>query len=167
MPPSVTLFYLRKQLNPTSDQSFMTIALALAQYAAELGEVPVGALIVKEQKVIATAYNLRETRQCPLGHAEILAIQKASQLLKNWRLSGCTLYVTLEPCLMCAGAIYQARLNRVVFGASDPKAGALGSLYEINKDTRLNHRFEVTPNINKDECAEILSTFFRKKRSRS
>lgn len=146
------------------DHFWMKRALALAEKAATAGEVPVGAVIVKDGKPLAQARNQRESMNSPLGHAEILAIHRASQKLKSWRLAGCTLYVTLEPCVMCAGAIVQSRIDRVVFGATDPKGGAVKSLYEILQDQRLNHRSQVTDNILSQPCGEVLSQFFKKRR---
>src|SRR5262249_3645971 len=134
--------------------------------AAGRGEVPVGAVIVRDGAVIGRGYNLREARQCATEHAEMAAIREACAQLKTWRLSGCELYVTLEPCLMCAGAIYQARLDRVVFGALDPKAGAMGSLYKVNEDTRLNHRLPVVSEVLAEECGAVLKDFFRAKRGK-
>lgn len=149
------------------DRVFMQAALEQARYAASLDEVPIGAVVVHEGAIIAQAYNRREIDNDPAGHAEFIAIEQASRVLDAWRLSGCTVYVTLEPCLMCAGLMYQARIDRCVFGAYDPKAGALGSLYAINTDERLNHRFEVVAEVCRDECAELLRTFFREKRNRN
>jgi len=147
------------------DTTFMAQALQLATQAASLGEVPVGALIVENNIVISSAYNERERRPSALAHAELSAIAKASEKLGRWRLSGCTLYVTLEPCVMCAGAIVQARLDRVVFGASDPKGGAVVSLYQILQDARLNHRPEVSGGVLAQECGAALSDFFRARRT--
>ncbi len=144
---------------------WMQHALNLAAQAAAIGEVPVGAIIVKDDAIVGEGYNLREREQCALEHAEIIAIRQASKKLGTWRLSGCTLYVTLEPCLMCAGAIYQARLDHVVYGAIDPKAGAMGSLYSVNTDTRLNHRLPVTTGVLADEASTALKDFFRRLRS--
>lgn len=148
---------------------FMSRALDLAAKAVELDEVPVGALIADHSReglpqVIAEAYNNRESARNPIGHAELLAIAEASEKLGRWRLSGCTLYVTLEPCLMCAGAIILARLDRVVYGCRDPKAGAVHSLYQTLSDTRLNHRPEVVSGVLEGPCAEMLKKFFRQKR---
>ena len=144
----------------------MRQALLLADRAAELGEVPVGALIVFENQIIARAYNERETLANVLAHAEITALSTACGALGRWRLSGCTLYVTLEPCLMCAGAIVQSRVARVVFGATDAKAGAVQSLYSTLSDTRLNHRPEVLGGVLAEECGARLSDFFRQRRAR-
>jgi tRNA(adenine34) deaminase len=143
----------------------MDLAINEAQKALEKGEVPIGAIIVLENKVIAAAYNNRESANNPVGHAELLAIEKASQELKRWRLTGCTLYVTLEPCVMCAGAIVLSRLDRVVFGTVDPKAGAVKSLYQILEDSRLNHRPEVVGGVRKDVCSKLLKDFFVQKRT--
>lgn len=144
---------------------FMQLALSLAETAAAYDEVPVGALIVdSQQNIISSAFNLKERNCCPTQHAEILAIEGACKKLKTWRLLNCHLYVTLEPCLMCAGAISQARIERVIYGASDPKAGALGSLYQVHQDKRLNHQFEVLPGVLAAETGKLLSQFFRSKR---
>lgn len=142
----------------------MEIALSLARSAPHRGEVPVGALIVHAGRVISSGINLRETLQLPSAHAEFIAIERAAHLLGRWRLNDCDLYVTLEPCLMCAGAIYQARLRRVVYGAYDPKGGALGSLYRIHEDQRLNHRYEVSGGCYETEAAHLLTSFFRQRR---
>lgn len=149
------------------DAAFMALALEQAREAAALDEVPIGAVVVYEGQVIAQACNRREVDADPAGHAEFLAMKQAAQRLGVWRLSGCTVYVTLEPCLMCAGLMYQARIDRCVYGAADPKAGALGTLYEVNADERLNHTFEVTSGVREAECAEVLRTFFREKRARN
>lgn len=143
----------------------MAQALAQAKLAESRGEVPVGAVIVYENQVIASAGNLRETEQNPLGHAECLAIQQASRHLKQWRLLGCTLYVTLEPCVMCAGAIVLSRLDRVVFGALDPKAGAVESKFQILSPGTLNHSPHVQSGILGRECSAVLSDFFQRRRS--
>lgn len=154
----------------------MQLALEEANIAAAAGEVPIGAVVVYapidhatgkplgDPQVIAKAHNLRETLQDPTAHAELLAMKAASDYLQNWRLSDCTVYVTLEPCVMCAGLMHQARVSRCVYGASDEKAGALGTLYAIHSDERLNHRFDVQSGVCKDECARLLSDFFRERR---
>lgn len=160
-PPGVT-----KPMPSDNDFNFMRHALELAARAAVKGEVPVGALVVYDNQVIAEAYNERETRPSALAHAEILALERATQKLGRWRLSGCTLYVTLEPCVMCAGALVQSRVDRVVYGAKDPKAGAVESLYQVLSDVRLNHRPEVSGGILKEDCGTILSEFFKRKRER-
>lgn len=147
-----------------SDYSFMRQALALAGQAAAQGEVPVGALVVHDNVVIAEAYNERESLPSALAHAELTAISRATEKLGRWRLTGCTLYVTLEPCVMCAGALVQSRVDRVVYGASDPKAGAVESLYEVLSDTRLNHRPVISSGVLREECGKILSDFFRARR---
>jgi len=143
----------------------MRRALSLAQSASDIDEVPVGALIVRDDQLIAEGFNQREKKFSVLSHAELEAIQVANRSLSSWRLTGCTLYVTLEPCLMCVGAIYQSRIERVVFGALDPKSGATGSLFNIQNDDRLNHRFQVTGGILAAECGQLLKDFFRKKRN--
>lgn len=149
------------------DEDYMAMALALADDAARLGEVPIGAVVVKDDVVIAQAHNRREIDQDPAGHAEFLALRAASRELGTWRLSDCTIYVTLEPCLMCAGLMYQARIDRCVFGAYDPKAGAFGSLYQINADRRLNHRFEVEGGVCEESCARLLKDFFAIRREKA
>lgn len=149
-----------------TDEYWMKRALVLAHKAELKGEVPIGALIVKDNELIATGYNIKEKIFSSLGHAELIAIHKASQKLQSWRLIGCTLYVTLEPCVMCAGALWQSRIDRVVYGAIDPKGGGLHSLYKIGEDTRLNHRFEVTGGVLGEKCSESLSSFFRKLRKK-
>jgi tRNA(adenine34) deaminase len=152
------------------DSAFMQVALEQARAAAELGEVPVGAVVVLDGEVIASAHNRREIDASPSAHAEFLAITRASEALGRWRLSDCTVYVTLEPCVMCAGLMHQARIARCVYGAPDPKAGALGTLYAVHEDTRLNHSFAVEAGVCAEESADLLSTFFsrlRKKRDTS
>lgn len=149
------------------DEYYMGIALKQARQAEKLDEVPIGAVVVREGEIVALGYNRREIDNDPAGHAEFIALKSASEALGVWRLSGCTVYVTLEPCLMCAGLMYQSRIDRCVYGASDPKAGALGSLYSVNSDERLNHCFEVTSGVLEEECAEVLQSFFRKKRQRN
>ena len=146
------------------DVYWMKKALALAEQAAEKGEVPVGAIVVKEGKVIAATHNLREKTGDPVAHAEILAIQSASERLGNWRLTDTILYVTLEPCPMCAGAIVLARIPRVVYATSDPKTGAAGSLYNIVQDDRLNHQVELVSGVCAEESAKILKLFFKNRR---
>jgi tRNA(adenine34) deaminase len=146
------------------DEKWMRVALSEARKAEEKQEVPVGAVIVREGQIISRAHNLKEQLHSPLGHAEVLAVHRASQKLGAWRLSDCTLYVTLEPCLMCAGVLYQARIGRVVFATKDPKAGALGSVYSIHQDQRLNHRYEALDGPLKEECSQILKDFFKSMR---
>ena len=144
----------------TSDPEYMRLALAAARQAASRGDIPVGAVIVSAGQVIATGGNDREERQTPVGHAEITAIQLAAQHLGSWRLDNAELYVTLEPCIMCAGAILQARISRLIFACRDPKAGAIESLYRLCEDQRLNHQLPVTAGILADESAALLSDFF-------
>jgi tRNA(adenine34) deaminase len=146
------------------DHQFMQVALRHAALAPEAGEVPIAALLVREGEVLACAHNLRESSQDPTAHAEILVIRKAAEQLRTWRLTDTTLYVTLEPCPMCAGAVVQSRITRLVFGAWDPKAGACGSMFDIPAERRLNHRVEVVGGILEQESQALLQTFFRAKR---
>ena len=148
------------------DISFMQRAIVLAQEAATYDEVPVGAVVVREGKVIAEGQNRKERDNCALHHAEMVALEQACQAVGNWYLDDCDLYVTLEPCAMCAGAIVNSRLDRVVFGAKDPKFGFLGSLADLPQDYPVNHKFEKTGGVLGEECAAILSGFFRKKRGK-
>lgn len=147
-------------------EKFMRLALEQAKKAAACDEVPIGAVLVQDGLVVATGFNLREKQHNAIAHAEILVIEEACRKLQKWRLSSCELYVTLEPCLMCAGALVQSRIKAVYFGALDPKGGALGSLYRVHEDTRLNHRFEVKGGILEEDCGAILKNFFQKKRHR-
>lgn len=159
-----------------NDETYMRLAIEEARKAAEADEVPIGAVVVyepidpgtrrplAEPKVIARAGNQRERKKDPAGHAEFVAMLQAARELDAWRLEHCTVYVTLEPCIMCAGLMHQARIRRCVYGAPDPKAGALGTLYRINEDERLNHTFEVTSGVLQDECASLLKGFFAAKR---
>jgi tRNA(adenine34) deaminase len=142
------------------DDFYMRLALDEANKAAECGEVPVGAVIVCERETIGCGYNRREELRTALAHAEMLAIEQASRHLGRWRLSDCQLYVTLEPCIMCVGALVQARIGRLVFGCLDPKGGAVESLYRLCNDDRLNHRLPVRNGTLADECSAILSNFF-------
>lgn len=142
------------------DEKFMREALAEARAAAAVGEVPIGAVVVRDGEVVARAHNRRELDQDPSAHAEFAALCAAAQALGRWRLSDCTVYVTLEPCCMCAGLMVNARVGRCVYGAGDAKAGALGSLYDLNADSRLNHRFNVTAGVLADECRAVLSSYF-------
>jgi len=151
----------------TEDEKWMLEALAEAKKAAALGEVPIGAVIVENGEIIGRGHNLRESGLDPTLHAEMIAIREASRKKRAWRLSGTTLYVTLEPCPMCAGAILQARIDRVVFGASDPKAGCCGTLMNLLQDSRFNHRSEVAEGVLREQCADILSGFFRRLRARN
>ncbi len=144
----------------------MRLALAEAEKAAACGETPVGAVLVIEGEVIAAAHNMRETWQDPTAHAEIMVLREASARLGRWRLQDATLYVTLEPCLMCAGALVLARVNRLVYGCRDPKAGALGSVYDVVRDGRLNHVYRITPGVLEAECRQMLSGFFEKLREK-
>lgn len=143
----------------------MRLALALAEEASVLGEVPVGAVVVRNGRVLSQAFNLRETLADPTAHAERLALTLAGQALGRWRLDDCTLYVTLEPCPMCAGAILQARIAAVVYGASDPKAGACRSLYRLIDDPRMNHRAKLVGGLMAEECGAILTRFFHERRA--
>ncbi len=140
-------------------------ALKLAQQAAEKGEVPVGALLVRGDVLIAEAFNLREAHGSPIAHAEMLVLQAASEKIGNWRFVDTTLYVTLEPCPMCAGAIVLARIPRVVYATTDPKSGAAGTLYNILQDERLNHRVEVVSGVFAEESGSLLKSFFRQRRN--
>ena len=142
------------------DEAWMRQALALARRAAELGEVPVGAVLVRDGAVVGRGHNRRETDGDPLAHAELLAIREAAAAVGGWRLTGCTLYATLEPCAMCAGALVNARVERLVFGARDPKAGFCGSLGDLVWDPRLNHRLAVAAGVLEAECSALLSSFF-------
>jgi tRNA(adenine34) deaminase len=150
--------------NNKENLRFMKLALGQAQIAEENGDVPIGAIIIYKDQIIGKAYNQREQLKDPTAHAEIIALTQAAAALQTWRLTGCTMYVTLEPCPMCAGALVLARMDRLVFGSDDPKAGACGSLYDIVRDNRLNHRLEVTTGVLADECSKLLQDFFQKKR---
>jgi len=144
------------------DERFMRLAIEQARIAGRMGEVPIGAVITDGgDKIVSSGYNLREAGNDPTGHAEIIAIKKAGEALGSWRLEGSVLYVTIEPCLMCMGAIILARIKRLVFGARDPKAGAVFSVYEIGSDRRLNHTVEVTEGICAGECSALLTDFFK------
>lgn len=142
----------------------MSEALAEARIAFEKKEVPIGAVAVAGEEIVGRAHNVRESTHNPLGHAELMLIEGLAKSLRSWRLDELTIYVTCEPCLMCAGAMLQARIKRVVYGCSDPKAGAMGSLYDVSNDPRLNHRIEVEGGVMSDECGAILSDFFRRLR---
>ena len=148
------------------DIDFMKLALAAATEAAGRWEVPVGAVVVAAGAVIGTGYNCREERQSPLGHAELMAVEEASKQLGTWRLDRCDIYVTLEPCLMCMGAILQARIRKLVFASLDPKAGAVESLYRLCEDQRLNHQLPALGGVLADESAALLADFFARLRSR-
>ena len=149
-----------------SDRFYMEQALSEARKAGAMGEVPIGAVVVCEGEVVARGSNRREVDADPTAHAEMIAVREASAVLGRWRLEGCTVYVTLEPCPMCAGALHAARVDRCVYGAVDAKAGALGTLYDIASDERLNHRYEVTAGIMADESAALLRAFFAELRSK-
>lgn len=146
------------------DERFMTLAIEQAHQAKVINEVPIGAVIVFEDEVIGTGYNVRETTQSALSHAELIAIEQANKNRDSWRLEEATLYVTLEPCPMCAGAILQSRIKRVVFGAFDPKAGCAGSLMNLLTDKQFNHQVEVTSGVLAEECGALLTHFFKKLR---
>ena len=148
----------------STDYDFMKIALEEAQEAYRRGEVPVGAVLVREGNILARAHNAPISKNDPSAHAEMLVLRQAAELIGNYRLAGSELYVTLEPCIMCAGAIVHARVERVIFGARDPKCGAVFSLYNVLTDKRLNHQVKITEGILREECGEIMSRFFREKR---
>lgn len=149
-----------------NDQYFMNIAIEEARKAQKIGEVPIGAVIVIDDKVVSTAFNLREKDQRSIAHAEILAIDKACNALGTWRLEEATLYVTLEPCPMCAGAIVLSRIKRVVYGAADPKGGCAGTLMNLLQEQRFNHQVEITKGVEEDVCSSLLSAFFKELRER-
>ena len=151
----------------TEDVTAMHAALSLAREAFSCGEVPVGALVVRNNQIVSQGYNLRETFQDPTAHAERIALTLAGKALRSWRLDDCVLYVTLEPCVMCAGAIVQSRIQRVVYGVKDPKAGACDSLYRILNDPRLNHQVTLESGVLESDCREILSQFFQQRRRHS
>lgn len=149
-----------------ADERFMRAAIEQARRAAEEGEVPIGAVVVCQGEIIAEGRNRRETDRDPSAHAEFSAVVQAARELERWRLPDCTVYVTLEPCVMCAGLMHQSRIARCVFGAPDPKAGALGTLYSVHADERLNHTFEAEGGVLQDECAALLREFFSARRTR-
>lgn len=155
------------EISRSTDIEYMQLALEEARAAAAADEVPIGAVVVRDGQVIARSRNTREEDRNPAGHAEFNAMLQAAAAQDAWRLSGCTVYVTLEPCIMCAGLMHQARIDRCVYGAPDPKAGALGSLYEVHRDERLNHTFTVEGGVLEDECAQLLKEFFVAKRARN
>ena len=148
------------------DEHYMKIAIKEARKAAKSHEVPIGCVIVHKGKIIGKGHNHRNGAHSSLAHAEIMAIQQANKKLKDWRLEDCTLYVTLEPCMMCAGAIVNSRLDRVVYGCDDPKAGAVRSLFHLVDNDRLNHRTEVTAGVRAEECAALMKDFFRQRRKK-
>jgi tRNA(adenine34) deaminase len=156
--------HTNEQLFYQQDEQYMQIAIRQALIAEENGDVPIGCVIVHSGKIIAKAYNQREQLKDPTAHAEIIALTQASEYLQSWRLHGCTIYVTLEPCPMCAGALVLARMDRLVYGCSDPKTGSCGSIYNIVQDTRLNHRLDVTAGVMENDCAAMMSDFFRRRR---
>jgi tRNA(adenine34) deaminase len=147
------------------DRRYMQEAIELARRALETEDVPIGALVVYRGRVIGRGSNQREKLQDPTAHAEMLALTAAAEHIGHWRLEDCTLYVTLEPCPMCAGALVQARVSRLVYGAADAKAGACGSLYEITRDARLNHQVETVAGVMAEPCVELLQEFFRRRRA--
>lgn len=146
------------------DEKFMKMAIDAAKIAKENGDVPIGAVIVKDSQIIGKGYNQRRQLNDPTAHAEIIALTAAAAAVGNWRLDGCTIYVTLEPCPMCAGALVLSRIDRLVYGCDDPKTGAVKSLYNIVQDDRLNHRVEVTSGVLADQCTKLLQDFFARRR---
>jgi tRNA(adenine34) deaminase len=147
-----------------SDKELMQIAIKEARIAEQNGDVPIGAVVVYRNQIIGRAYNQREQLQDPTAHAEIIALTQAAAFLESWRLHGCTMYVTLEPCPMCAGALVLARIDRLVYGCDDPKTGAIKSLYNIATDQRLNHIIDVTSGVLAEECSSLLQQFFSRRR---
>ncbi|MBT3182068.1 MAG: nucleoside deaminase [Deltaproteobacteria bacterium] len=147
-----------------NDEKFMHLAIEEAKLAADENEVPIGAVAVIDDVVVGRSHNVRERTNNPLGHAELLLIESLAKDVKSWRLEDVTIYVTCEPCIMCTGSMLQARVKRVVYGCKDPKAGAMGSLYDLAGDDRLNHKIEVTSGVLGDECAKLLIDFFRRLR---
>ena len=150
--------------NNKEDERFMRVAIEAAKIAEDNGDVPIGAVIVYKNQIIGKAYNQREQLADPTAHAEIIALTQAAAALESWRLNGCTMYVTLEPCPMCAGALVLSRMDRLVYGCDDPKAGACKSLYNIVQDKRLNHTIEVTSGVLAEQCGQQLQEFFAKRR---
>ncbi len=152
-------------MNPSNaDEQWMSEALSEARLAFEKDEVPIGAVAVADGEIVARAHNVREATHNPLGHAELLLIEALAKSRRSWRLEEIAIYVTCEPCIMCAGAMLQARIKRVVYGCPDPKAGAMGSLYDVANDPRLNHRIEVKSGVMSKECSGLLSDFFKRLR---
>jgi tRNA(adenine34) deaminase len=147
------------------EESYMAVALEEARRATGWGDVPIGAVVVRGDRVLGRAGNQRERLADPTAHAEILALREAAAALGSWRLTGCAMYVTMEPCAMCAGAVVLSRVERLVFGAADPKAGFAGSLGDLVRDPRLNHRVEVTPGVLADQCTDVLRAFFAGRRA--
>jgi tRNA(adenine34) deaminase len=150
-----------------NDTEFMAIALDLAREAATLGEVPVGAIVVKDGEIVGRGCNQPIGRHDPTAHAEVMALRDAAQRLGNYRIPGCELYVTLEPCAMCIGAIFHARIGRVIFGAHDPKTGAAGSVIDLFAEERLNHHAQIVGGVRAEECGQLLSSFFAARRQKS
>ncbi|RIP36086.1 tRNA adenosine(34) deaminase TadA [Staphylococcus gallinarum] len=150
----------------TTDEYYMNFAITEAEKASAIGEVPIGAVIVHDGEIIARAHNLREQAQMPTAHAEHIAIERAAEQIGSWRLEDCTLYVTLEPCVMCSGAIVMSRIPRVVYGASDPKGGCAGSLMDLLQEPRFNHRASVISGILAEQCGELLKHFFKELRNK-
>ena len=153
-------------ISMTKDEKYMSVALKEAQKAVILDEVPVGAIIVKDDKIIARVHNLREKSNDPTSHAEINAIRKACKKLNSWRLEDCTIYVTVEPCSMCAGALLQCRIGRIVYGTLDPKGGAIESSLELFKAKNINHHPQIEGGVLKEECSSIISSYFKSKRNK-
>jgi tRNA(adenine34) deaminase len=154
-------------MNDPDDERFMREAIAEARLAEADGDVPVGCVVVHDGRVIGRGHNRRERSQDPTAHAEVIALRAAAEALGSWRLEDANVFVTLEPCVMCAGALVHARVGRVVYACDDPKTGALRSLYRLGEDARLNHRYEVVPGVLHDECAQMLSGFFASVRARA
>ena len=154
-------------MDPANDGAFMGVAIELASEAATLGEVPVGAIVVRDGQIIGRGRNQPIGRHDPTAHAEVMALRDAAVRVGNYRLPGCTLYVTLEPCAMCIGAIFHARVGRVVFGATDPKTGAAGSVIDLFSEERLNHHAAITGGVRAGECSALLSSFFAARRQKS
>lgn len=157
---------MQESCDEVTDEQYMKLAIEQAERALEKDEVPIGAIIVYQDEVIASGFNVRELSQETLSHAELIAIQQANKEIGSWRLEDCTLYVTLEPCPMCAGAIVQSRIKRVVYGAVDPKAGCAGTLMNLLDDQRFNHQVEVTSGVLEKECSLLLTNFFKALRQR-
>ena len=161
-PPLPLLLSARYHSRMDIDRVFMRMAFEEARKAEAIGEVPIGAVVVCDGAPVAAGHNRREVDHDPTAHAELIAIREAARRLERWRLSDCTVYVTLEPCPMCAGVMHQARIRRLVYAAPDPKAGAVGTLYDLSNDERLNHRFDVTSGVLAEESAAMLRAFFTK-----
>ncbi|MFD1066953.1 tRNA adenosine(34) deaminase TadA [Oceanobacillus locisalsi] len=157
---------MAEEISVSQDEKYMAAALQEARRAWLLNEVPIGAVVVKDGEVIGRGFNLRESIQTTLTHAELLAIQDANQKVGSWRLEDCTLYVTLEPCPMCAGAIVQSRIKRVVYGANDPKAGCAGTLMNLLEEPRFNHQVEVASGVLEPQCSTVLKNFFKELRQK-